>query len=103
MKTAVSLIFVFFFVLPVGFFVWLLIRGIKNTKADEWEGEVVDKNLNTKRDSDIKGKVNEFYSVNFKTKTGRIVKIAVNKADYSTWKAGDKARKIKGKLGIERI
>ena len=103
MKTVVTLVMFFFFVLPVGFFIWLLMKGIKNTKADEWEGEVVDKNYNTKRDDEINGKVNEFYSVNFKTKTGRIVKIAVNKSDYSTWKTGDKARKIKGKLGIERI
>jgi hypothetical protein len=103
MKSAVGLVMFFFFILPVGFFVWLLMKGIKNTKADEWEGEVVDKNFNTKRDSEDSNKINEFYSVNFKTKTGRIVKIAVNKSDYSTWKEGDKARKIKGKLGIERI
>lgn len=102
MKTVVSIIILFFFVLPVAFFVSLILKGVKNTKADEWEGEVIDKLFNTKRDSDNSHKINEFYSIVFKTTKGER-KIAVNKSDYPSWKVGDKAKKIKGKLGVERI
>jgi len=103
MKTAVFLIIFLFFILPVSFFVLLIAKGIKHTKKDEWVGEVVDKIHNSKRDSEIKGKINEYYSIVFKTDKGFERKIAVNKSDYPTWKIGDKAKKIKGKLGIERI
>jgi hypothetical protein len=91
--------FLFFFVLPVAFFVWILRKGLKGAKADEWEGEVIDKLYNTKRDD---GKVSEFYSIVFKTNKGER-KMAVNSADYPNWKVGDKARKIKGKFGVERV
>lgn len=101
MKSIVSLILLFFFVLPVGFFVSLILKGIKNTKKDEWEGEVVDKIYNTKRDSDDNNKINEFFTIVFKTSNGER-KIAVNKKDYPTWKVGDKAKKIKEKLGVVR-
>jgi hypothetical protein len=102
MKGVVFVVFLFFFVLPVGFFVWLLVKGLKGAKGDEWEGEVVDKLYNTRRDSDNSNKINEFYSIVFKTNKGQR-KIAVNKSEYPSWKVGDKARKIKGKFGVERI
>lgn len=99
MKSVVMIIFLFFFAIPVGFFVWLLVKGLKGAKGDEWEGEVTNKLYNTKSDD---GKVNEFYSIVFKTNKGER-KIAVNKSDYGNWKAGDKARKIKGKFGVEKL
>jgi hypothetical protein len=89
----------FFFVLPVGFFAWLLSKGLKGAKKDEWQGEVVDKLYNTKEEDD---KTNEYYSIVFKTDKGER-KIAVNKADYPNWKVGDAARKVKGKFGVEKI
>lgn len=102
MKAVVFIILLFFFILPVGFFVSLLVKGLKGAKGDEWEGEVSDKLYNTKRDSDNHNKINEFYSIVFKTNKGER-KIAVNKVDYPKWKVGDKARKIKGKFGVERL
>ena len=99
MRGVVFVIFLFFFVLPVGFFVWLLLKGLKGAKGDEWEGEVVDKLYNTRREDH---KVEEFYSIVFKTNKGQR-KIAVNKSDYPSWKVGDKARKIKGKFGVEKL
>jgi len=72
---------------------------LKGAKKDEWEGEVVDKLYNTREEDD---KVNEYYSIVFKTDKGER-KIAVNKADYPNWKVGDKARKIKGKFGVEKL
>jgi hypothetical protein len=79
-----------------------LIKGLKGAKSDEWEGEVSDKLYNTKRDSDNSHKINEFYSIVFKTNKG-VRKIAVNKEDYPSWNVGDKARKIKNKFGVEKI
>ena len=102
MKSVVSIVLLFFFILPVAFFVFLILKGVKNTKADEWDGEVIDKLYNTKRDFDDSHKIEEFYTIVFKTTKGER-KIAVNKSDYPTWKIGDKAKKIKGKLGVVRI
>lgn len=99
MKAVVFVIMLFFFIIPVGFFFWLLSKGLKGAKSDEWEGEVSDKLLNTKRED---GKVSEYYSIVFKTNKGER-KIAVNAADYPSWKVGDKARKIKGEFGVERL
>jgi hypothetical protein len=102
MKGVVFVIFLFFFILPVGFFLSLLFKGLKGAKKDEWEGEVSDKLYNTRRDSENPHRVNEFYSIVFKTNKGER-KIAVNKADYPNWKVGDKARKIKNKFGVEKL
>ena len=99
MNVVVFIILFFFFILPVGFFFLILFKGLKGAKNDEWEGEVVDKLYNTREEDD---KVNEYYSIVFKTNKGER-KIAVNKADYPKWKVGDKAKKIKGKFGVERI
>jgi hypothetical protein len=99
MKAVVFVILFFFFILPVGFFVLILFKGLKGAKNDEWEGEVVNKLYNTREED---GKVNEFYSIVFKTNKGER-KIAVNKADYPKWKVGDKARKVKNKFGVEKI
>ena len=102
MKIAVFIIMFFFFILPVSFFIWILVKGLKGAKGDFWEGEVVDKLYNTRRDSDNPHKTNEFYSIVFKTNKGER-KIAVNKEDYPSWKVGDKAKKTKGKFGVEKI
>ncbi len=99
MKGVALIIFLFFFAIPVGFFAWLVSKGLKGAKNDEWEGEVSDKIYNTKEDD---GKVSEYYSIAFKTDKGER-KIAVNKADYPNWKIGDKARKTKNKFGVEKI
>lgn len=99
MRGVVFVVLLFFFILPVGFFALIIAKGLKGAKGDEWEGEVIDKLHNTKREDD---KVNEYYSIVFKTSKGER-KIAVNPADYPKWKVGDKARKIKGKFGVEKI
>ena len=98
MRAVVFVILFFFLILPVGFFFLVLGKGLKGAKGDEWEGEVADKLYNTRTED---GKESEYYSIVFKTDKGER-KIAVNKGDYGSWKVGDKARKIKGKLGVER-
>jgi len=99
MKIVVFVMLFFFFILPVGFFVWLLSKGLRGAKSDEWEGEVVDKVFKINEDEDV---AHEYYSIVFKTDKGQR-KIAVNKGDYGNWKVGDKARKIKNKFGVEKI
>ncbi len=99
MKGVILIIFIFFFFIPVAFFVSILVKGLKGAKGDKWEGEVVDKLHNSKEDD---GKISEFYSIVFKTNKGER-KIAVNKSDFAGWEIGDKAKKIKGKFGVEKI
>lgn len=99
MKGVVLVIFLFFFIIPVAFFISILVKGVKGAKGDEWEGEVVDKLYNTKEDD---GKTSYYYSIVFMTNKGQR-KIAVNKPDYDGWKVGDKAKKTKGKFGVEKI
>ena len=99
MKAVVLVIMLFFFIIPVGVFVLILVKGLKGAKKDEWEGEVIDKLHNSKEED---GKVSEFYSIVFKTNKGER-KIAVNQADYPSWKIGDKAKKIKNEFGVKKI
>ena len=70
MKVVVFLVMFFFFVLPVGLFVFLLVKLLKRAKGDAWEGEVVDKLYNEKEDLES-GRTKHFYSVVFKTIDGR--------------------------------
>jgi len=102
MKVVVMIVMLLFFVLPVGGFVLLLMKLIKNTKKDAWEGEVVDKLYNEKRDMDS-NKLEKYYSVVFKTVDGRQRKMAVTPEDYKNWKPGDKVKKEKGKMYPVRI
>ena len=99
MRSIAFVLLFFFFVVPVGFFGWILSKGLKGAKSDEWEGEVTNKLYNTRREDNVE---HEYYSIVFKTDKGER-NIAVNKDDYATWKVGDKAKKIKGKFGVEKI
>ena len=98
-----------FFGLPIALVAFLILKGVKGAKADEWEGEVVDKLYKTKttyeKDEVIgrnKKKISGFYTIVFKTNKGER-KLAVTSSEFEKWKVGDKARKVKGKLGIERV
>lgn len=96
-------VFLFFFIIPIGIFLVVLKKVFKDTKADAWEGEVTDKLINQKRDSDHPKKMNTFYTIVFTTKDGKTRKMAVMPDAYETWKIGEKVRKEKGKLAPERI
>lgn len=99
MRVVVFAILFLFVVMPVAYFFWLLSKGIKGAKIDEWDGEVTDKTYKTREeDGDLKG----FYTIVFKTNKGER-KIAVNKADYTDWEVGDKARKIKNQLSVKKV
>jgi hypothetical protein len=102
MKVIVFLVMFFFFILPVGLFVLLLVKLLKRAKGDAWEGEVVDKLYNEKEDSES-GRTEHFYTVVFKTTKGEQRKLAVTADDYKNWKPGDKMKKEKGKMYPVRI
>lgn len=98
-----------FFGLPTALVAFLILKGVRGAKADEWEGEVVDKLCKTKtayEKDEVTGKnkrkVSGFYTIVFKTNKGER-KLAVTSSEFEGWKVGDKARKVKGKLGIERV
>ena len=99
MRNVGLVVFLLFFGLPVIFFAWLLRKGVKGAKADDWEGEVVDKTHNKVDDDNV---VRDYYTIVFKTDRGER-KIATNPKDYLKWKIGDKAKKTKGKFGLERL
>jgi hypothetical protein len=103
MRILPMLVFFIFFVLPVGLFSLLIIKIVKKTKADAWEGEVTDKLYNERRDDDNPKKMNSFYTIVITTTKGQVRKIAVTAGDFEKWKKGDKAKKEKGKLNPEKI
>lgn len=77
------LFFGVFALLVIGFF-GIIAKLIKKTKADIWEGKLVDKKYAEKEaiDSD---------------------KTAVSSQAYAQWKIGDKAKKEKGKIWPTKI
>jgi hypothetical protein len=103
MRLAGIIMFLIFFGIPVGIFILVLKKVLKDTKKDAWEGEVTDKLYIEKRDDEFRGKINKFYTIVFTTTTGLTRKMAVNPEDFSKWNKGDKVKKEKGKLAPERI
>ena len=103
MNSLPMLVFLFFFVIPVGLFSLLILKIVKKTKSDSWEGEVTDKLYNERRDDDNPKKMNSFYSLVVTTTTGQERKVAVTAADFQKWNKGDKIRKEKGKLNPEKV
>lgn len=99
MKGVILIIFLFFFAIPVFFFVSILVKGIKGAKKDEWEGVVADKIHNTVDDD---GTDKEYFTVVFKTEKG-IRKIAMIESDYNGWSIGDKGKKVKDVFGVKKI
>lgn len=100
MRIVVFIILAFFLFIPVAFFFSVLTRGLGGAKQDEWEGEVADKLYKTKREENKAE--HEYFTVVFRTNKGER-KVAVNREVYDTWNIGDKAFKVKGKFGVEKI
>jgi hypothetical protein len=102
MKIVALMMFFVFFFLPIGLFVFILSKFLKKAKGDAWEGEVVDKLINEKRDSDS-NRMERYYTVVFKTTKGEQRKMAVTADDYNNWQPGDRMKKEKGKMYPVRI
>lgn len=91
-----------FLLLILGFF-RLVFKLVKKSKDMAWKGEVIDKMHKQKEDIDS-DKIQDFYTIVFKTEDGKQLKIAVTAQDYQTkWNIGDKAEKKKGELWPKKI
>lgn len=78
-------------------FLFLVIKLVKKGKDSFWTGEVIDKKHIQRRDSESK-RMNDFYTIIFKTDNGKQVKVGVAKEEYDDWKVGDKGEKKKGQF-----
>lgn len=98
----IILFFGFFAILVIGFLA-LVIKLVLKGKADHWVGTCVDKKYFQRRDSDNPHKMNEYFSLIFKTDDGKDKKVAVARMIYDQYKVGDRAKKEKGELYIKKI
>lgn len=88
-----------FLALIIGFIV-LVVVLINKSKNTGWEGEVVDKLVNEKRDDH--NRIQQFYTLVVQTKE-RKMNVGVALETYNKFKKGDKIKKPKGKLYPEKV
>ncbi|MCJ7793009.1 MAG: hypothetical protein MUP45_03470 [Candidatus Marinimicrobia bacterium] len=105
-KTIIFLPIIIFFglfgLLILGFFL-LVFKLIKKGKASAWEGELVDKKHLQRRDDENSRKINDFFTLVFKTKEGKQIKVGVAKEEYGQWQIGNKGEKKKGELRVRKV
>lgn len=92
--TVVGIIFLLPFIAFIAFVIKLIVKG----KNEAWKGEVIDKNHNTKRDSDRHNKIEHFYSLKVKMTDGKERNIAVSGDFWRSCEVGDTIEKPKGAL-----
>lgn len=97
----IILFFLIFIALILGFLV-VIIRLILKGKASAWEGKLVDKLHKTKRDFDT-NRLEDYYTLVFKTSEGKTIKIATSKKVYDTYQIGDQAIKKSGDFWPTKI
>ena len=97
----IILFFGFFGILIIGF-IALVIYLVNKGRQDSWTGEVIDKIYKQRRDMES-NQMRHFFTLVFKTTDGRTKKIGVAQSIYDQYKIGDKAKKEKRKLFIEKI
>jgi hypothetical protein len=95
----IIIFFGIFFVLVLGF-IGLVIKLLWSGRNQAWEGVVVDKIYNQKREDK---KMHSFYSLAIKVDGVGERKIAVGSEFYNRVKVGDRLRKEKGKMWPEKI
>ena len=89
-----SVIRIFFFILfgvitlP---FLFLLFKLISNSKKSSWNGEVIEKVHNTKKDFDT-DKLEHFYFLKVKMSDGKTKNIGLSKEMCDKFKVGDKIK-----------
>lgn len=86
------------FLLPFVAFIVFVIKLIVKGKNEGWKGTVIDKNHNTRRDSDHHNKVDHFFSLKIKMTDGKERNIAVSSQFWNDCKVGDTIEKPKGDL-----
>jgi hypothetical protein len=98
------IIFMAFFLLLIGGFLFLILKIVNKTKNSYWKGKITDKLYNTQRGSfEDSDKVSSFYTLVVKTDEGLTRKIAVAKTMYDACKVGDTLEKPLGKLNPVKI
>lgn len=98
----IILFFLFFIALVVGFLTFVL-RLIFKSKASAWQGTIVDKIFNERRDFDNDKKMNQFYSIEVQTDDGKKSKMAVSKQMYDDFAVGDHLVKKSGELWPKKV
>ena len=97
------ILFMAFFLVLVGGFLFLVFKIINKTKNSYWKGKVTDKLYNTRREDFDDNRETSFYTLVIKTEDGLERKIAVRKDMYDSTKVGDTLEKPKGKLNPVKI
>ena len=98
----IIIFFGFFGLLILGFFL-LVFKLIKKGKASAWEGELVDKTHFQRRDFDNSKKINHFFTLVFKTKEAKQIKVGVSQGEYDQWQIGNKGEKRKEELRVRKV
>lgn len=94
---AVKLFFLILFGIIVIPFALLVLKLILNAKKSSWEGEVVGKEHNTKRDFDT-DRLDTFYYLKVKLVGGGQRNIGLSKQMWDEYKVGDKIKKEAGQM-----
>jgi hypothetical protein len=94
--------FLIFGGLVVGFLTMVIKLALKG-KASAWKGVLVDKVYNSRRDFENSHKVNQFFTLVFKTDDGKTMKVGTSKDVYDTYNIGDKAEKKSGEFWPKKV
>lgn len=94
---AVKLFFLILFGIIIIPFTLLVLKLILNAKKSSWEGEVVGKEHNTKRDFDT-DRLETFYYLKVKLAGGGQRNIGLSKQMWDEYKVGDKIKKEAGQM-----
>ena len=95
-------IFGVFFGFLVFVFLAVVFKLIKKGRDSAWEGELVDKKYTEGEDFDT-GAKKDYYTLIFKTKEGKTIKVGTGKEIYDNFKVGDWAEKVKGEFRPKKI
>lgn len=96
-------VFLIIFSVIVFIFLRVVIKLIVKGRAQAWKGELIDKIYKTNRDFDNSKKINEFYTLVFRTEEGKIIKVGTSKLVYDDYKVGDRAEKKSGEFWPNKI
>lgn len=94
--------FLFFGALVIGF-LFVVFKMILRGRKSAWKGVLIDKLYDERRDFDHLKKINQFYTLVFKTDEGKEIKIGTSKTIYDSYKIGDKAEKKSGELWPKKV
>ncbi|MDH7476086.1 MAG: hypothetical protein QHH09_01275 [Microgenomates group bacterium] len=100
----IIIFFGFFGLLIIGFFA-LVAKLFFKAKAQEWEGEVIDKGHHIEEEKDKYGlkKTHHLYSLKVRLDNGEIHNIPATADFYQKIKVGDRLKKEKGSLWPKKI